>query len=208
MCGPVLTVSVRRETGAGFPLPRPARHRRRSEGSVRVHPGRGPVPVLGYSLPFGSFRQFQPVAGGPAGRAGGACCALRVPAGIPGVICGYPRRRFPGADGSSVAPTVPVPELYVTGERPGRGGRAPRIASGPGTLRTCWPPPGCVNLRLESWCWRELWSSAHHLRRCLRQPPVSTPARLRMNDLALDRFIFTVAIPLRSAGPACPLIYV
>ena len=126
-----------------------------------MRPGRGPVPGLGSSLPVGSFRQLQPVAGGPAGRAGGACCALRVPAGIPGVICGYPRRR------SLARPAARERRLYRSGtvrDRSAAGaqwaGAAHRVR--PGTLRTCWPPPGCVNLRLESWCWRELWSSARH----------------------------------------------
>ena len=82
-----------------------------------------------------------------------------------------------------------------------RAGAAHRVR--PGTLRTCWPPPGCVNLRLESWCWRELWSSARHLRRCWRQPPVSTPSRLRMNDRALDRFIFYRREPFTLRLP-CP----
>ena len=178
-------------------------------------PGRVPGPGPGCYLPFGSFRQFQPVAAGPAGLAGGACCALRVLAGIPGVIRGLSAAAVPWRGGRLGAPVVRVTELSVIGERPGRGGRAARIASGRVRYGHAGRPPGCVNLRLESWCWRELWSSARHLRTVLsaafgKRPFTSLherPSRLCMNDRALGRLICCRCEPftLRRPGPPAHL---
>lgn len=122
LCGSVLTVSARQETGGDFPVHPDSWRWRGSGWETRGPPGRQAPPSPARCGPFGPFGELRSGRAGLAGAAGFSC-ALHVPAGGGAARSVRPGLSGPCAGAPEAGPPRSVRPAFP-GRAPGRGRRS------------------------------------------------------------------------------------